>query len=182
MKRYEESTKIKNIFLGIFSFIVLFSLGTGDVYSKKKKLGVVEEVWGNVFLVEEGKTKQLRAGDYLYDFSEVMTEEGAQVSFSDYYDHQFHLAGSGHIKMMNKIVELVRGYLWVQSYRPTKIPFNIHYPIAPHKQKALRKIFGKKILPITEEIHKTTISLPIAPYIPKKKIKEYCLKINKYND
>ena len=64
-------------------------------------------------------------GDYLYDFSEVMTEEGAQVSFSDYYDHQFHLAGSGHLKIMNKIVELVRGYLWVQSYRATKIPFNI---------------------------------------------------------
>lgn len=125
MKRYEKNIKIKNIFLGFFSFLVLFSLGTSDGYAKKKKLGVVEEVWGNVFLVEEGKTKQLRAGDYLYDFSEVMTEEGAQVSFSDYYDHQFHLAGSGHIKMMNKIVELVRGYLWVQSYRPTKIPFNI---------------------------------------------------------
>mgnify|MGYP001200208394 CR=1 FL=1 len=125
MKRYEKNIKIKNFFLGLFSFLVLFSLGTGEVYSKKKKLGVVEEVWGNVFLVEDGKTKQLRAGDYLYDFSEVMTEEGAQVSFSDYYDHQFHLAGSGHIKMMNKIVELVRGYMWVQSYRPTKIPFNI---------------------------------------------------------
>ena len=125
MKRYEKSLKIKNIFLGFLSFLVLSSLGISGVYAKKKKLGVVEEVWGNVFLVEEGKTKQLRAGDYLYDFSEVMTEEGAQVSFSDYYDHQFHLAGSGHIKMMNKIVELVRGYMWVQSYRPTKIPFSI---------------------------------------------------------
>ena len=71
---------------------------------------------------------------------------------------------------------------FIKYLKKQKIPFNIHYPIAPHKQKALRKIFGKKILPITEEIHKTTISLPIAPYIPKKKIKEYCIKINKYND
>ena len=108
MKGYEKSLKIKNIFLGFLSFLVLSSLGISGVYAKKKKLGVVEEVWGNVFLVEEGKTKQLRAGDYLYDFSEVMTEEGAQVSFSDYYDHQFHLAGSGHIKM---ILSLVFGLL-----------------------------------------------------------------------
>ena len=55
-------------------------------------------------------------------------------------------------------------------------------PVYSKNDKRLIKIFGKKILPITEEIHKTTISLPIAPYIPKKKIKEYCLKINKYND
>jgi len=125
MKRYVKNIKTKNIFLGLFSFLFLFSIGISEVYAKKKKLGIVEEVWGNVFIVEEGKTRQLRVGDYLYDFSEVMTEEGAQVSFSDYYDHQFHLAGSGHLKMMNKIVELVRGYLWVQSYRATKIPFSI---------------------------------------------------------
>lgn len=63
-----------------------------------------------------------------------------------------------------------------------KIPFNFHYPLPPHKQKALREYFYKKIFPITEEIHKTIISLPIAPYFSIKKIKEFCLKINEYND
>ncbi len=38
----------------------------------------------------------------------------------------------------------------------------IHYPIPPHKQKAYKEWSGKKF-PITEEIHKTIISLPLFP-------------------
>jgi dTDP-4-amino-4,6-dideoxygalactose transaminase len=39
----------------------------------------------------------------------------------------------------------------------------IHYPIPPHKQSALKQ-FNDLSLPITEEIHKTTLSLPVAYY------------------
>jgi dTDP-4-amino-4,6-dideoxygalactose transaminase len=42
-----------------------------------------------------------------------------------------------------------------------KIQTEIHYPIAPHKQKALQGLF-KGEYPISEEIHKTTLSLPIS--------------------
>lgn len=38
----------------------------------------------------------------------------------------------------------------------------IHYPIAPHKQKAYSE-FGELSFPITEEIHQTVISLPMGP-------------------
>jgi dTDP-4-amino-4,6-dideoxygalactose transaminase len=41
------------------------------------------------------------------------------------------------------------------------IQTDIHYPIPPHKQKSLKNFFEKKY-PITEEIHKTTLSLPIS--------------------
>jgi dTDP-4-amino-4,6-dideoxygalactose transaminase len=43
-----------------------------------------------------------------------------------------------------------------------KIKTEIHYPIPPHKQKALVDIWGKLELPIAEEIHRTTLSLPIS--------------------
>jgi dTDP-4-amino-4,6-dideoxygalactose transaminase len=42
------------------------------------------------------------------------------------------------------------------------IKTEVHYPIPPHKQDALKALLGKKEFPISEEIHKTTLSLPIS--------------------
>jgi dTDP-4-amino-4,6-dideoxygalactose transaminase len=41
-----------------------------------------------------------------------------------------------------------------------EIGYEIHYPIPPHKQKALAS-FSKLKLPITENIHETVVSLPL---------------------
>ncbi|HMD14930.1 MAG TPA: DegT/DnrJ/EryC1/StrS family aminotransferase, partial [Bacteroidota bacterium] len=38
----------------------------------------------------------------------------------------------------------------------------IHYPVPPHRQGALRNIFGDCSFPIADEIHRTTLSLPIS--------------------
>jgi len=38
----------------------------------------------------------------------------------------------------------------------------IHYPIPPHRQKALHHLFESSSLPVTEEMHATTLSLPIS--------------------
>ena len=69
---------------------------------------------------------------------------------------------------------------FIRFLEKQKVPFNIHYPVAPHKQKALKKLMKNKKFPITEKIHRTIISLPIASYFSQKKIKEFCLKINKF--
>ena len=37
----------------------------------------------------------------------------------------------------------------------------IHYPIPPHRQKAMHGVFTGDY-PISEEIHRTTLSLPIS--------------------
>jgi dTDP-4-amino-4,6-dideoxygalactose transaminase len=42
------------------------------------------------------------------------------------------------------------------------IQTEIHYPIPPHQQKALQEIFRNQSFPISEEIHQTTLSLPIS--------------------
>jgi len=42
------------------------------------------------------------------------------------------------------------------------IKTEIHYPVAPHKQKAMEEVFKGKDFPIAEEIHATTLSLPIS--------------------
>lgn len=38
----------------------------------------------------------------------------------------------------------------------------IHYPVAPHRQKAMSGMFDGKSFPISEEIHATTLSLPVS--------------------
>jgi len=42
------------------------------------------------------------------------------------------------------------------------IKTEIHYPIPPHKQTAYKNMFNSETFPISEEIHATTLSLPIA--------------------
>ena len=80
-------------------------------------VAVVNSLSGRAFYTVDGSTKSLRVGDQVPAFSEVYTEVGAQLSLSDYYDHKYHLAGSGHLQFLNKSVQLKDGYLWVQSFQ-----------------------------------------------------------------
>lgn len=43
-----------------------------------------------------------------------------------------------------------------------EIKTDIHYPVPPHRQKAMEGIITEKDFPISEEIHSTTLSLPIS--------------------
>ena len=43
------------------------------------------------------------------------------------------------------------------------IETEIHYPVPPHRQEALRGLFEESSFPISDEIHATTLSLPISP-------------------
>lgn len=80
-------------------------------------LARITVVKGNVFSLTNGETKILKAGDEVHEGSEIVSEEGAQVSYSDFYDHMFHLSGSGQIALTkDKEHQLRRGYIWVQSY------------------------------------------------------------------
>lgn len=42
------------------------------------------------------------------------------------------------------------------------IKTEIHYPIAPHRQKAYSSYFSGRHYPLSEEIHATELSLPIS--------------------
>jgi dTDP-4-amino-4,6-dideoxygalactose transaminase len=68
-----------------------------------------------------------------------------------YYD-TYHIFNIRHSKR-NELKE----YLLKNN-----IHTEIHYPVPPHKQKALSFLSNKKY-PVSEEIHDTTLSLPISP-------------------
>lgn len=43
-----------------------------------------------------------------------------------------------------------------------EIKTDVHYPVPPHKQRAMNGVLTKDHFPISEEIHATTLSLPIS--------------------
>ncbi|WP_461201876.1 DegT/DnrJ/EryC1/StrS family aminotransferase [Anoxybacillus sp. TBDG-1] len=55
----------------------------------------------------------------------------------------------------------------------------IHYPIPPHKQRAYKE-WNNLYLPITEEIHRTVVSLPISPVLHLEDVKKIVKTINSY--
>ncbi len=59
------------------------------------------------------------------------------------------------------------------------IQTQVHYPIPPHKQNALKDL-PKTNLPITENIHNQEVSLPIYPTLPVKKVRFIIEKINNF--
>ncbi len=69
----------------------------------------------------------------------------------DYFD-VYHIFNIRHPQR-----NLVRDHLLKHD-----IKTEIHYPIPPHKQEAMKGVLGKDHFPLSEEIHNTTLSLPIS--------------------
>ncbi|RZK11022.1 MAG: aminotransferase, partial [Flavobacterium sp.] len=65
------------------------------------------------------------------------------------YDHVYHIFNIRHPER-----DQIQAYLQEQG-----IGTEIHYPIPPHKQKALKSM-NNLDFPISSEIHATTLSLP----------------------
>ena len=55
----------------------------------------------------------------------------------------------------------------------------IHYPIAPHQQQAYKE-WASQSYPLTEEIHKEVISLPISPVMSEEDVKAVIKAINEF--
>lgn len=56
----------------------------------------------------------------------------------------------------------------------------IHYPIPPHKQQAYAQ-YNKLSFPITEQIHKDVLSLPISAFMTDNEINQVVESLNNYN-
>jgi hypothetical protein len=106
---------MKKLFKNISQISLIAFLGMASLAYAQSPVAMVNGVTGRAFLSKDGATKELRQGMLIEDFSDLVTEEGASVSLSDYYDHRFHIAGASQVKFLNKIIELRNGYLWVQS-------------------------------------------------------------------
>ncbi|MBQ7444087.1 MAG: GNAT family N-acetyltransferase [Bacteroidaceae bacterium] len=57
----------------------------------------------------------------------------------------------------------------------------IHYPIPPHRQAALASEFGSLLLPVTEQLHREVLSLPISPLMTEREVQRVIDAVNKFN-
>ena len=87
----------------------------------------------------------------------------------DYY-HVYHIYNIRHEQR-----DKLRTYLEAKG-----IKTEIHYPIAPNKQIAMQDIFKEIKTPIAEEIHNTTLSLPISYFHSESDIAYICKELNKF--
>ncbi|WP_179344017.1 DegT/DnrJ/EryC1/StrS family aminotransferase [Winogradskyella ursingii] len=86
--------------------------------------------------------------------------------------------GEGHV-FYAFVIEVNNREKLIKHLELNKIEWLIHYPIPPHKQLALKE-FSHLNLPITEEIHKRIISLPISPVMPIDEVKGVIKVLNTF--
>lgn len=86
----------------------------------------------------------------------------------DYFD-VYHIFNIRH-----KNRDLLKEFLLENN-----IKTEIHYPLAPHKQKSMNNILDGNY-PISEEIHNTTLSLPISYSHTKEDILKICNAMNRW--
>ena len=87
---------------------------------------------------------------------------------SDYFD-VYHIYNIRHSRR-----DELKQYLL-----DTGIKTDIHYPVAPHRQNAMKGIITGEY-PVSEEIHKTTLSLPISYFHTEDDIRRVVEVINKF--
>jgi dTDP-4-amino-4,6-dideoxygalactose transaminase len=84
-------------------------------------------------------------------------------------DHVWHL-----FTLRNENRDDLMDYL-----NKNKVGSMIHYPVPPHKQKAYSE-FSNLYLPISENIHKTTLSIPMDPTLDESSVDTIIKILNKY--
>jgi dTDP-4-amino-4,6-dideoxygalactose transaminase len=117
------------------------------------------------FLDEINRHKRKLAKIYLENLSNVYIKPVVDERCFDVY-HIFNIR--------HKDRDKIREYLLQNG-----IKTEIHYPVSPHKQKALDGLIEGDY-PISEEIHNTTISLPISYFHTEEDIFRVCESLNKY--
>ena len=152
LRNYGSQVKYYNDFIGVNS-----------------RLDELQAAFLNVKLPNLDSENQIRkniAKRYLLEIN----NENIILPFWDFSDnHVFHL----FVIRTPKRVEL-QDYL-----KQNGIETLIHYPVAPHRQKAFENWSNLK-LPITEKIHDEVLSLPISPVITDIEVDFVIQKLNSW--
>lgn len=103
-----------------------------------------------------------------------------------------YLEGINNNKIVLPQVRYPKGHVWhlfvirtanreaLQAYlQKAGIQTQIHYPIPPHKQEAYKE-WNHLSLPITEQIHREVLSLPISPVLTDEEVNKVIVELNAY--
>lgn len=110
--------------------------------------------------------KRMLAGIYDEELKADLIKPVRHPDFLDVY----HIYNIRHPKR-----DRLREYLLQHG-----IKTEIHYPVAPHKQKAMRGILDGREYPISTEIHATSLSLPISFFHSRQDIERVAETANSF--
>ena len=94
--------------------------------------------------------KRKLAAIYLENLKEDFIKPQAHPDYFDVY-HIFNIRHEKRDELKNYLLE-------------HNIKTEIHYPVSPSRQNALKGLLNNYDFPISEKIHQTTLSLPISYY------------------
>jgi len=134
LRNYGSSVKYYNELIGYNSR--LDELQAAFLSIKLKKLDAINE------------HKRKLAAIYLEHLKDDFIKPVVQPGYYDVY----HIFNIRHAKR-----DELKAYLLKHNVKT-----EIHYPVAPNKQPAMSGVLGNQPTPIAEEIHQTTLSLPVS--------------------
>ena len=152
MRNYGSSRKYVNEIIGVNS-----------------RLDELQAAFLNVklkHLDEDNLKRQTIAKRYL---KEIKNKKLHLPFYSGENDHVFHV-------FVIRVTDRPDFEAYLQSH---DIQYLIHYPIPPHQQNAL-SMYNENQFPVTEEIHKTIISIPMSPVMENDEVSEVVNILNAY--
>ncbi|NOY48894.1 MAG: DegT/DnrJ/EryC1/StrS family aminotransferase [Chlorobi bacterium] len=152
LRNYGTSSKYVNDYIGFNS-----------------RLDEIQALFLNIKLkkLDDDNAKRIQiAQQYL---SHITSSKVKLPYFSNQQDHVFH----------QFVVRVEERESFVDYLKNNQVETLIHYPIAPHKQKALSK-FAHLKLPITEQIHKSVVSIPLSPIMTNVQVNKIIQLLNAY--
>lgn len=152
LRNYGSNKKYYNEFIGINS-----------------RLDELQAAFLNVklpFLEADNDKRRQIAKRYL---SEIKNDKIIRPKVDSFDSHVFHL-----FVIRTKNRQELQDYLF-----ENKIETVIHYPIAPHKQKAFHD-WDDLSFPISEKIHDEVLSLPISPVLTDEEVSFVIEILNRY--
>lgn len=152
MRNYGSSTKYVNEIIGVNS-----------------RLDELQAAFLNIKLKSLDKDNAKRQDIAKRYLREVKNKRIKLPFYSGDQDHVFHVF----------VVRVKDRSIFIDYLESCDIEYLVHYPIPPHQQEAL-SMFKHSKFPITEEIHKTIISIPISPVMTEKEVSTVINVLNAY--
>lgn len=152
LRNYGSEIKYQNDFIGVNS-----------------RLDELQAAFLNVKLPNLDSDNQRRVEIAKRYLAEIKNDKIDLPFYDNSTNHVFHL-----------FVIRTKNRTKLQSYlTESGIQSQIHYPIPPHKQKALKQL-NHLSYPITEKMSEEVLSLPMSPVMTQEEVEEVIRIINKY--
>ncbi|MCB0464737.1 MAG: DegT/DnrJ/EryC1/StrS family aminotransferase, partial [Aequorivita sp.] len=152
LRNYGTSTKYENEYLGFNSRLDELQAAFLNV-----KLPVVDS---------DNETRRAIAKKYI---SEIRNEKITLPDYDGSESHVFHLF----------VIRVENRNRFTDYLDRNGVGHLIHYPIPPHKQKALSE-FSHLSFPNAEKIHNEVISIPMSPVMTEEEVSEVISILNSY--